>query len=98
MPLILPPGAPAARSPAAGLLFVSNELSHDVSVVNIATNTVVATIPVGGRARGIHVSPDGKSLYVAVSDDKPQLEGTADAIASLDVASRKVVATYRIGS
>jgi YVTN family beta-propeller protein len=98
LPLILPPRTPTAMTQPPGLLFVSNELSHDVSVVNIATNTVIATIPVGGRARGIHLSPDGKRLYVAVSDDKPQLEGSADAIVAVDVASKKVIATYRIGS
>src|SRR5690349_10593563 len=47
--------AVASRGDAqtAPMLFVSNEGSHDVSVVNGATNAVVATIPVGGRARGI---------------------------------------------
>src|SRR4029079_265736 len=49
-------------------------------------------------ARGIQVSPDRKHVYVAVSDDKPQTVGTADAIAVIDIASRKVIATYRVGS
>jgi len=40
---------PATRQPIAQrTLFVSNEVSHDVSVVDAATNKVIATIPVGG--------------------------------------------------
>ena len=89
----------AAQAAARGsLLFVSNELSHDISVVITTTNSVVATIPLTGRARGIHVSPDGKRVYVAISDDKPQTAGSADAIAVVDIATRKVVATHRVGS
>src|SRR4051812_33058720 len=46
---------------------VSNERSGDVTVIDAATDKVVGTIPVGKRPRGIHASPDGKTLYVAVS-------------------------------
>jgi YVTN family beta-propeller protein len=48
-------------------VFVSNERSGDVSVVDGNDFKVVATIPVGKRPRGIHVSPDGKTVYVALS-------------------------------
>jgi YVTN family beta-propeller protein len=47
-------------------IFVSNEKSNDVTVIG-SDLKVVATIPVGKRPRGIHVSPDGKTVYVAVS-------------------------------
>lgn len=48
-------------------VFVSNEDSGEVSVVDAARDVVVATIPVGRRPRGLRISPDGKLLYVAVS-------------------------------
>ncbi|HEV8217164.1 MAG TPA: hypothetical protein VGP95_15055, partial [Gemmatimonadaceae bacterium] len=52
------------RQPSShDVVFVSNEASHDVSVIDATTNKVVATIPVGARARGIHVSPDGRRVY-----------------------------------
>ena len=35
-----------------------------MSVVNTATNTVIATIPVGTNPSGVAVSPDGNYLYV----------------------------------
>src|SRR5205823_2371685 len=88
----------AVRPQTAPLLFVSNEGSHDVSIIDTRANVVVATISLAGRARGIHVGPDRRHLYVAVSDDKPQTTGTADAIAVIDILARKVVTTYRAGS
>jgi YVTN family beta-propeller protein len=35
-----------------------------VSVIDAATNTVVATIPVGNTPFGVGVSPDGTKVYV----------------------------------
>lgn len=61
-------GIPA--DPPAGKAYwvcVSNELSDDVTVIDGATQKVAATIPVGKRSRGIHPSPDGRYLYVALS-------------------------------
>jgi YVTN family beta-propeller protein len=49
------------------LLYVSNEVSGDVTVINGADNQVLGSIPVGKRPRGIHASPDGKTVYVALS-------------------------------
>src|SRR5258708_5536452 len=49
------------------LVCISNEKSGDVTVIDGASNKVIATIPVGKRPRGIHPSPDGKTLYVALS-------------------------------
>jgi YVTN family beta-propeller protein len=48
-------------------VYITNEKGGDVSVIDGATREVVATIPVGKRPRGIRVSPDGKTLFVAVS-------------------------------
>ena len=48
-------------------LYVSNERSNDITVIDAASQQPVATIAAGKRPRGIHVSPDGKLVYVAVS-------------------------------
>jgi YVTN family beta-propeller protein len=105
-------------------VFVTNERSGDVTVINGADFSVTATIPVGKRPRGIHVSPDGKTVYVAVSGtpigEAPQLDAkgnpilkkgkaddddddagadkSADGIAMLDVAGRKVLGKISGGS
>lgn len=55
------------RAPDPVRVFVSNEDSGDVTVVDAARDVVVASIPVGRRPRGVRLSPDGKLLYVAVS-------------------------------
>jgi YVTN family beta-propeller protein len=48
-------------------VFVSNERSGDVTVIDGSDYKVLATIPVGKRPRGIHAGPDGKTVYVALS-------------------------------
>src|SRR4051812_6806899 len=47
------------------LVCVSNERSGDVSI--LWDGRRLASIPVGKRPRGIHASPDGAYLYVALS-------------------------------
>jgi YVTN family beta-propeller protein len=104
-------------------IYVSNERSDNVTVIDGATRTAVATIPVGKRPRGIHVSPDGKRLYVAVSgtppepppkldangnpifqkghdddDENKNADKSADGIAIIDVAQRKVIGKLPGGS
>src|SRR5437762_2215407 len=63
---------------------VTNEKSGEVSVIEGTTREVVATIPVGKRPRGIRVSPDGKTLFVAVSGTPisapPQLDAKGNPI------------------
>lgn len=48
-------------------VFVSNEKSGDVTVIDPESRQVIATIPVGKRPRGIRATPDGTRVYVAVS-------------------------------
>src|SRR5262245_33167331 len=84
-----------ARKPLA---FVSNEVSRSVSVVDLTTRKVIATIPLGERPRGIHVSPDGKQLLVALSDDQPQAQSGRDAIAAIDVGTFKVAKRWPGGT
>src|SRR5213592_2574227 len=49
------------------LVFVSNEKSGDVTVIDGSTDAVVATFPVGKRPRGIHAAPDRKRIFVTLS-------------------------------
>ena len=66
--------APAAAPPApppAVRVYVTNETSGDLTVINGDTQTVMATAPLGKRPRGIQASPNGKLLYVALSGSPP---------------------------
>ena len=55
--LIVIASAALAQTQTRG--YVTNESSNNVSVIDTATNTVVATIPVGAQPRGIAVTPNG---------------------------------------
>jgi YVTN family beta-propeller protein len=93
------PGAPDAKQL---LLLVSNEESNDVSVIDTASDTVLRSIPVGRRPRGLEVSPDGRKLYVALSgtprggpnvDERtlPPPDRTQDGIGVVDIESGTVL-------
>ena len=45
--------------------YVTNVFSNSVSVIDVATNTVVAIVPVGITPNGVAITPDGTSAYVA---------------------------------
>ena len=80
-----------------------------VSIVDAATLNVVSTIPLGKRPRGIHASPDGQLIYVALSGSPiagpgvdestlPPPDKSADGIGIFDVSQNKLVRTIRSGS
>ena len=75
---------PRGASAAAYQIVVSNERSNDVTVISGTDFSVLATIPVGKRPRGIHGSPDGKLVYVALSGTPiaapPQLDAHGNPI------------------
>src|SRR5262249_41029062 len=80
----------ASAALAAPLVYVSNERSDDVTIIDAAIDRVVATVPVGSRPRGIGVSPDGRAVYVAL--------GNEGAIAVLETQSRTVTRKLNAGS
>src|SRR5690242_16327806 len=65
-------------------VFVSNEKAGNLTVISGKDFKVVATIPVGKRPRGIHASPDGKTVYVALSgtpiEPPPKLDANGNPI------------------
>src|SRR3978361_1763172 len=69
---------------AGYLICVSNEKGGEITLIDGTTRQVVATIPVGKRPRGIHASPDGRTLYVALSgrpiEGPPQLDANGNPI------------------
>src|ERR1700690_1585633 len=65
-------------------IFVSNEKAGNLTVINGSDFQVAATIPVGKRPRGIHASPDGKTIYVALSgtpiEPPPKLDANGNPV------------------
>ena len=77
-------GWTAATMPAcAFVVYVSNEKSNTVSVIDTDKWIVTKTIKVGQRPRGIGFTRDGKSVLVAVGDD--------DKIEVIDALTQQVV-------
>src|SRR4051812_46129711 len=66
------------------VVYVSNERSGDVTVIDGGTDEVIATLPVGKRPRGIHCSPDGERVYVALSGSPRMGPGVDHARAPAD--------------
>src|ERR1051326_5089269 len=87
--------------PSNYLVFVSNERSGDVTVIDGATDSVVGTFPVGKRPRGIHATPDGRRVFVTLSGSPRMAPGLdeirapadkrADGLAVIDPAPRKII-------
>jgi YVTN family beta-propeller protein len=90
--LIFGLGAPPAK--AAPFAYVANHDSNNVSVIDTATNKVVATIPVGHSPNGIAVTPDGKRVYV--TNDNDFVSGLS-VIAVIDTSINRVVARISLG-
>ncbi len=65
-------------------------MDSTVSVINTATNTVSATIPVGAYPFGVSVSPDGSKVYVANMD--------AGTVSVINTATNTVTATIPVGT
>src|SRR5256886_13710269 len=57
-------GFGTATAQAQTRAYVTNESSNTVSVIDTATNTVVATIPVGAVPAAVAITPDGTRAYV----------------------------------
>ncbi|MDT8271703.1 MAG: carboxypeptidase regulatory-like domain-containing protein [Desulfomonilia bacterium] len=67
--------------------YITNNISNDVSVIDLSTRTVVDRITVGFEPYGVAVSPDGRRVYVSSWDNTVSVIDTAtrSVIASLDV-------------
>ena len=59
--------ASCSRYGSGPWVFVSNEKSGTVSIIDSNTDRVVDRIQVSRRVRGMRISPDGKYAYVASS-------------------------------
>src|SRR6201996_7607862 len=106
------PEQPAKAAPAETtqpLIYVTNEVGGDLSIIDSGNYNVLATVALGKRPRGIHASPDHKTIYVAVSgtpiagpdvDEStlPPSDHSADGIAVFDVAQNKVLRVIHGGS
>ena len=103
--------AATADTTGGELAYVTNEGSGDLTIIDASNDSVVGTITVGTRPRGIRLSQDGRTAYVALSGsprcpptmpdeecEKLKADKSKDGIGVIDVASRKVTKVLPGGS
>jgi YVTN family beta-propeller protein len=89
-----------------GAVYVTNEFSGDMSIIDPASQKVVRTVQLGKRPRGMALSPDGRKLYVAMTgspvappgvDEKtlPPPDKSADGIGVFDIGSSRLERVIR---
>jgi len=74
---------------ARQVAYVTNQSEGTVSVIDVAGNTTVATIPVGNGPTGVAASPGGTRVYV--------VNQTGDTVSVIDTATNGVIATIPVG-
>ena len=78
-----------ASAGAAPFAYITNQGSHDVSVIDLATQHVVATVPVGRSPAGVVASSRAGRVFVSNPDSKT--------ISVIDMRRQKVVNTLPAG-
>jgi YVTN family beta-propeller protein len=63
--------------------------NNSISVIDTATNTLVATIPVGVAPNGIAITPDGTRAYVT--------NVGSDTVSVIDTTTNTVIGTIPVG-
>jgi YVTN family beta-propeller protein len=79
----------AGAALAAPFAYITNQGSHDVSVIDLATQQVVATVPVGRSPAGVVASSRTGRVFVSNPDSKT--------ISVLDMRLQRVVDTLAAG-
>ncbi|HII91403.1 MAG TPA: PKD domain-containing protein [Methanosarcina sp.] len=76
-------------NPAGTKVYVANRNSNDVSVIDVATNKVTATVPVVHPGH-VEVNPAGTKVYVANVD--------SNTVSVIDTSTNKVIDAFNVGS
>ena len=79
--------APAQAEPFA---YITHLSSNNVLVIDTATNTVTATVPVGNVQNAVAVNPAGTRVYVTNINDST--------VSVIDTASNAVITTVALPS
>jgi YVTN family beta-propeller protein len=98
--------APRPATPSGSRLYVTNEMSGDLSIIDVDGRRTIGRIALGKRPRGIVASPDGRLLYIALSGSPvggpgvdestlPPADKAADGIAVFDIAAGRVLRVIR---
>jgi YVTN family beta-propeller protein len=71
-----------------GILWDFDDVNTDIFVIDTATNTVIATVPLYDHTEGIAVTPDGTKVYVT--------DQASSNVSVIDTATNIVIATVPV--
>jgi len=74
-----------AITPNGAFAYTANAAANTVSVIDTATHTVIATVPVGMVPHGVAITPDGQFAYVG--------NEYSSTVSVIDTASNTIVDT-----
>jgi len=74
----------------SGFAYITNSGDGTVTAINTVTHVAAATIPVGGGAFGISVSPDGSRVYVTNDD--------SNTVSVISTSTNTVIATITVNA
>jgi len=109
IPLVMALLTSCAPSGQSYRVYISNEGSGDLTVIDPQKMEAITTVPIGKRARGIHASADGKLIYIALSGSPfappgidestlPPPDKSADGIGVFDIDQNKMLRKVTGGS
>jgi YVTN family beta-propeller protein len=79
----------SVASPDGKRVFISNGRGGTVGVIDVATDSITAVVPVGQRPWGIALTPDGSKLYTA--------NGPSNDVSVVDAAQLTVLRKVPVG-
>lgn len=77
-------------NPAGTRLYVVNQSTDTLTVINTGNNAVIASISTGGIPQGVSVTPDGSRVYVA--------NFGSDNVSVIDTSTNRVITNVPVGS
>ena len=87
-------GLQSTLSALAQNAYITNQDSDNISVIDTATNTVIATIPAGEYPEGVAVSQDGRRAYIT-NRNRLGSGHTTGTVMVIDTATNTVEALER---
>ena len=85
---------PAIAAADSGTLLVLNKSDNTVSLIDVGTNTAMATIPTGAGPHEVAVSPSGK---IAVIANYGTQQAPGNSLTIIDVGGKKTLKTIDLG-
>ncbi len=83
-------GSPSGVAVSGGKAYVTNQAAGTMTVINLADNTVLATVPVGASPTAVVVNSAGTRAYITNS--------TAGTVRVIDTTNNTLVKTITVGA